>query len=144
MPRSSQPPSYDHPNNIRWGVQFTNLLIMQFSPATCHFLSLRSKYSPQHPVLKHSHIWLNLSVPGRRWYSRWGPKLWWDGWSHLPHTSGDCDRQVWIIDRMMTGGGGGTKVLGEKCHSVHHKSYMDWLLWGAVESDHQNHVTNKA
>jgi hypothetical protein len=26
------------------------LLIMQFSPTPCHFISLRSKYSPQHPV----------------------------------------------------------------------------------------------
>jgi hypothetical protein len=26
---------------------------MQFSPTPCHFISLRSKYSPQHPVLKH-------------------------------------------------------------------------------------------
>jgi hypothetical protein len=26
---------------------------MQSSPASCHFLPLRSKYSPQHPVLKH-------------------------------------------------------------------------------------------
>jgi hypothetical protein len=24
------------------------LLIMQFSPASCHFIPLRSKYSPQH------------------------------------------------------------------------------------------------
>jgi hypothetical protein len=28
------------------------LLIMQFSPTSCHFTSLRTKYSPQHPVLK--------------------------------------------------------------------------------------------
>jgi hypothetical protein len=26
---------------------------MQSSAASCHFLPLRSKYSPQHPVLKH-------------------------------------------------------------------------------------------
>jgi hypothetical protein len=26
---------------------------MQFSPTSCHFNSLLSKYSPQHPVLKH-------------------------------------------------------------------------------------------
>jgi hypothetical protein len=26
---------------------------MQFSPASCHFVSLRSKYSLQYPVLKH-------------------------------------------------------------------------------------------
>jgi hypothetical protein len=29
------------------------LLIMTFSPTSCHFISLRSKYSTQHPVLKH-------------------------------------------------------------------------------------------
>jgi hypothetical protein len=29
------------------------LLIMQFSPTSGHIISLRSKYSPQHPVLKH-------------------------------------------------------------------------------------------
>jgi hypothetical protein len=28
------------------------LLIMQFSPFSPHFISLRTKYSPQHPVLK--------------------------------------------------------------------------------------------
>jgi hypothetical protein len=30
------------------------LLIMQFSPISNHFISLQSKYSPQHPVLKHT------------------------------------------------------------------------------------------
>jgi hypothetical protein len=34
-------------------VQVMKLLIMQFSPTSCHFIPLRSKYSPQHPVLKH-------------------------------------------------------------------------------------------
>jgi len=29
------------------------LLIMQFSPPSSYFLSLMSKYSLQHPVLKH-------------------------------------------------------------------------------------------
>jgi hypothetical protein len=29
------------------------LLIMQSSPASCHFLPLRSRDSPEHPVLKH-------------------------------------------------------------------------------------------
>jgi hypothetical protein len=31
------------------------LLVMQFSPTSCHFISLRSKYSPQRPVPKHHH-----------------------------------------------------------------------------------------
>jgi hypothetical protein len=29
-----------------------NLLIMQCPPISLHFISLRNKYSPQHPVLK--------------------------------------------------------------------------------------------
>jgi hypothetical protein len=28
------------------------LLMMQFSPPSCHFIPLKSKYSSQHPVLK--------------------------------------------------------------------------------------------
>jgi hypothetical protein len=34
------------------------LLIMQFSPTSCHFIPLRSKYCPQHPVLKHPQVCL--------------------------------------------------------------------------------------
>jgi hypothetical protein len=30
------------------------LLIMQFPPISHHFIPPRSKYSPQHPVLKHT------------------------------------------------------------------------------------------
>jgi hypothetical protein len=36
------------------------LLIMQFSPTSCHFISLRSKYSPQQPVLKDPQSKYNL------------------------------------------------------------------------------------
>jgi hypothetical protein len=36
---------------------------MQSSPASCHFLPLRSKYSSQHPVLKDlPHLCSTLSV----------------------------------------------------------------------------------
>jgi hypothetical protein len=38
---------------IRWGVKIMKLLIMQFSLSSCHFILLKSKYSPQHHVLKH-------------------------------------------------------------------------------------------
>jgi hypothetical protein len=27
---------------------------MQFSPTSCHFIPLRSKYSPKRPALKHT------------------------------------------------------------------------------------------
>ena len=41
-----------HPNTGR-EVQIIKLLIMQFSPLPCHFVPLRPKYCPQHPLLKH-------------------------------------------------------------------------------------------
>jgi hypothetical protein len=34
-------------------------LIMQFPPPSCHFIPLRSKYSPKHPVLEQ---WLGFLV----------------------------------------------------------------------------------
>jgi hypothetical protein len=45
---------------IWWRVQILNF-ITQFSPSSCHFIPLWSKYSPRHPVLKH---------PQTRWYFR--------------------------------------------------------------------------
>jgi hypothetical protein len=44
--RATCPGHFVHPTLI-------NLLIMQSPPASCHFLSLRSKYSAQHLVLRH-------------------------------------------------------------------------------------------
>jgi hypothetical protein len=47
---------------------------MQFSPASCHFISLRSKYSFQHPVLKHPRhlqmFWLLLQYSWKEQYAR--------------------------------------------------------------------------
>jgi hypothetical protein len=45
-------PWFDHSNYIWRRVQVTKLLIIWLSSASRHFSSLRSKYSPQHPVLK--------------------------------------------------------------------------------------------
>jgi hypothetical protein len=55
LPYSCYIPCSSNPNsNYTWRrVQDMKLLIMQFSPTSCHFISLLSKYSPQHPVLKH-------------------------------------------------------------------------------------------
>ena len=36
-----------------WAVQIIQLLIMPLPPFPCHLISLRPKYSPQHPFLKH-------------------------------------------------------------------------------------------
>jgi hypothetical protein len=37
-------------------------LVMQLPPISCHFNSLRSKYSPQHPVLQHLSLCSSLNV----------------------------------------------------------------------------------
>jgi hypothetical protein len=54
MPWPSHPSSLDHSNYTWRRVQVMKLLIMQFFPTSHHFIPLRSKYSPQHTVLKHS------------------------------------------------------------------------------------------
>jgi hypothetical protein len=56
----SHPPWFSHPNNIWWSIYVMKLFIMQSSPASSHFLPLRSKYFLQHTVLKHSHYVLPL------------------------------------------------------------------------------------
>jgi hypothetical protein len=51
MPCSSNP-SWLHHSNYTWRiVQVVKLLIMQFSPTSCHFIPLRSKYS-QRNIMK--------------------------------------------------------------------------------------------
>jgi hypothetical protein len=47
MPCTSHPPWHDDSNYAWGGAQFVKLLIMQFSPASYHFILLRPKYSPQ-------------------------------------------------------------------------------------------------
>jgi hypothetical protein len=46
MPCPSHPAWPEHANYIWWRVM--KLIIMQFSPAYCYLIPLRSKYSPQH------------------------------------------------------------------------------------------------
>jgi hypothetical protein len=46
----SHPPWIDYSNYIWWRVQVMKLLNMQVSPASLQFISLLSKYSPQHPL----------------------------------------------------------------------------------------------
>jgi len=53
VPHQSHPLWLHHPYNIWWSVPVMVLLIIQYSQASRHFLSLRSKYYFQHPVLKH-------------------------------------------------------------------------------------------
>ena len=44
---------HEHPNSLRCSAQIMKLLILQFSPVSCHFLPLKSKYLTRHPILKH-------------------------------------------------------------------------------------------
>ena len=53
MPRSAHSSQFYHPNNIGWGVQIFQLLIMQFPPPSCYLVPPMPIYSPQHPILKH-------------------------------------------------------------------------------------------
>jgi hypothetical protein len=53
MFRPPHPPWSNHPNNIRWRIQAVKFIIMQVSPLSV-FLPFRSKYPPQHSVLKNS------------------------------------------------------------------------------------------
>jgi hypothetical protein len=55
MPCPPHSPWFDLHNNTWQWVHIMKLPIMQFSPSLHYFIPLRSKYSPQHPVLKHPH-----------------------------------------------------------------------------------------
>jgi hypothetical protein len=44
---------FDHPNNIWWGVQISDIRVIEFSPFPYYPVLLRPKYSPQHSILKH-------------------------------------------------------------------------------------------
>jgi hypothetical protein len=50
MPCLSHPSWLDHSNYVWRLVQVMKLFVMQFSPISRHFISLRFKYPPQHPV----------------------------------------------------------------------------------------------
>jgi hypothetical protein len=53
MPSQSHPLWLDHFYYTWRGVQVMKILFMQFSPASYYLIPLGSRYSPQHPVLKH-------------------------------------------------------------------------------------------
>jgi hypothetical protein len=44
------------------------LLIMQFRPASRYIIPLRSKYYPQHPVLKFLSLCSSQNVRGQKWH----------------------------------------------------------------------------
>jgi hypothetical protein len=49
--------SFNYPSSISVGIQITNFLIMQYSPALYHFIPLRSKCA-HHPVARHFQFFL--------------------------------------------------------------------------------------
>jgi hypothetical protein len=48
--------------NICSRVQIMNLLTARFSPPSWHFILLRSRYCPKHPVLRHPSLSSSLNV----------------------------------------------------------------------------------
>jgi hypothetical protein len=61
MSHSPHPPWFYHSNNTQ-GVQIMKLLIKQFSSASCYLIPLRSKWSPQHTVLKYPQFMLSPTL----------------------------------------------------------------------------------
>jgi hypothetical protein len=53
IPCTSYRPWFNHSNYTWRKLQAMKLINMMFSPASSHIISLRSKYSPQQPVLTH-------------------------------------------------------------------------------------------
>jgi hypothetical protein len=49
----SQSPCSDHPNKIPVAVHTMKLLIMKFSPFSCHFIPFNPSHLPQSHILKH-------------------------------------------------------------------------------------------
>jgi hypothetical protein len=67
MLHSSQPPDFDHPNIIWQRARVTESLCSFLHSPVISF-PLNSKYSPQHPVLKHPQCVL-FTVDGRSGYT---------------------------------------------------------------------------
>jgi hypothetical protein len=51
MPRQFHSSRFDHPNNI-WWEQIVKFLVMYSSLLPYYLVPLKSKYSPQHPILR--------------------------------------------------------------------------------------------
>jgi hypothetical protein len=62
MPRPSHPPWLDNSNYTWRKFQVMKLLIMQFSPASYHFIPLRSKYSLQHMFSNTISLYSSLNI----------------------------------------------------------------------------------
>jgi len=73
MSGPSHSPWLDHSNNIWRSIHVKKFLIIQSSPVSCHFLPLRSKYSPQQPVLKYPQ---SMLFPVIIFCTVWTPSFW--------------------------------------------------------------------
>jgi hypothetical protein len=56
---------FNHPNNIRYKVKMMKLFIMKFSPVSCYFISLRSKYHPLHLFFKSFNAYSSFTMRNR-------------------------------------------------------------------------------
>jgi hypothetical protein len=47
-------PSFYYPTDVSHGVQIMKLLVMHFSPASCHFVAVWPEHPPQHAIFEHA------------------------------------------------------------------------------------------
>jgi hypothetical protein len=68
IPHPSHPPSLHRPNNICRGAPIIKGLTVLLFPESCYFIPLRSKCSPQYPVLQCSQpiLFLNTADQNNR------------------------------------------------------------------------------
>jgi hypothetical protein len=85
-------------SSLTWRTtQVMKLLIMQFSPPSYHFIPLRAKYSPQHPVLKHPQVYVLPLMSETKFHTHTEQFI----WGHCQYldcimSSGTMIHECWI------------------------------------------------